>query len=162
MRYHALLVASGLALAACTSQQAATTSAQSQLSESRDKLVADLAQCTQQYGYDPNAISGIAENALAPNELQWRQCAYDAVRNHEKANPAMASRYEQLIAEDISMTTAIQNGTMTRSQRRARLNELIAQTKAAEEQQVAAAQADQDRQREQVHAVYQSVQGMAF
>jgi hypothetical protein len=41
----------------------------------RDKLIADLQQCSQRYGYDPNHVQGVAENALAPQELQWRQCA---------------------------------------------------------------------------------------
>lgn len=128
----------------------------------RDKLVADIGQCSQRYGYDPRSATGIAENALAPQELPWRQCAYDAVRVYEQANPAMASRYEQLISEDIGMTTAIQQGSMTRSQRRARIEELIAQIKSAEEAQVQAAATEQERQMQQIRNVVDNVRGFGY
>lgn len=128
----------------------------------RDKLVADIGQCSQRYGYDPRSAAGIAENALAPQEVPWRQCAYDAVRAYEPANPSMTSRYEQLISEDIQMTTAIQQGSMTRSQRRSRIEALIAQIKSAEEAQVEATAAEQERQMQQIRNVVDNVRGFGY
>ena len=148
----------------CTSQGAAThaDAAASGSIAARDKLVADLHQCSQQYGYDPKRAQSVAENALAPQELQWRQCAYDATRNYEQANPALKSQYEQLIAEDIEMTTAIQQGRMTRSQRRARIEELIGRIKSAEEAQAKATATEQDRQMEQVRNVVENARGFGY
>ena len=102
------------------------------MAAAREALVADLQRCTLAHGYDPNA-AGLPENALAPNELPWRQCAYEAVRNYGKSNPTVSGYYNQLITEDVQMTTALQQGTLTRTQRRARIEELVEQIKAAEE-----------------------------
>jgi hypothetical protein len=122
---------------ACTS--GTTTDAPETPSMSRQQLVAALDQCTQTHGYDPKQTAGVAENALAPNELPWRQCAYDAVRAYGKGNPSLGDLYAQLIDEDIAMTTAIQQGSLTRSQRRARIETLLGQIRAAEDFQVQAA-----------------------
>ena len=149
-------------IAGCSNQGPATDSPASGLIAARDKLVADIHQCSQRYGYDPTRVQGVAENALAPQELQWRQCAYDATRVYEQANPAMKARYEQLIAEDIEMTTAIQQGAMTRSQRRARIEALVAQIKSTEEAQAKATATEQERQMEQVRNVVESARGFAY
>jgi hypothetical protein len=146
----------------CSSQGTATDSAAGGLIAARDKLVADIHQCSQRYGYDPNHVQGVAENALAPQELQWRQCAYDATRVYEQGNPAMKSQYEQLIAEDIGMTTAIQQGTMTRSQRRTRIETLVGQIKSAEEAQALATATEQERQMQQIRNVVESARGFAY
>jgi hypothetical protein len=45
--------------------------------------------------------------------------------------------YANLITEDIAMTTAIQQGTLTRSERRARLEVLLTEIRAAEDFQIA-------------------------
>ena len=150
-------------VAACSSGQTSSTSssAAAPLMQARDRLIADVKACSTKYAYDPNSTAGIAENALAPHELEWRQCAYDAVRTYESANPALTSRYDQLVTEDMQMTTAIQQGTMTRTQRRGRIQELVAQIKAAEEQQVQAAGIEQERQTEQVRNVVDSMRGFA-
>jgi hypothetical protein len=66
-------------LSSCGSP-ASGSKAQNPLAAARQQLVADLGQCTQTSGYDPNKVAGVPENQLAPNELQWRQCGYDAVR----------------------------------------------------------------------------------
>lgn len=147
---------------ACSSQAPPSNAAESPLIGARDKLVADLRQCTKAHGYDPAKTAGVAENALAPQELPWRQCAYDAVRAYEQSNPPLRGRYEQLIAEDISMTTAIQQGTMTRSQRRARIESLVAQIKAAEQEEVNATTAQQSLQNDQLRNIVQGVRGFGY
>jgi len=146
----------------CSSQGPATGSTASGPIAARDKLIADVRQCSQRYGYDPNRVQGIGEHALAPQELEWRQCAYGAARVYERANPAVKSQYEQLIAEDIEMTTALQQGTITRSQRRARIEALIAQIKSAEETQAKVAATEQDRQMEQIRNVVDSARTFAY
>jgi hypothetical protein len=109
------------------------------LSLLHEQLVAALKECTGQYGYDPDQAAGVAENALAPNELPWRQCAYDAVRAYAKEHSSLGGLYTQLINEDITMTTAIQQGTLTRSERRARIEALLTEIQAAENFQIEAA-----------------------
>lgn len=143
----------GLTLTGCAPQSTITASPQSSLATARHILVASLNQCTQRYGYDPNNVPGISEHSIAPGELQWRQCAYDAIRAYEKSNPALANLYEQLISEDIQMTIAIQQGTLSRSQRRARIDALIAQIKAAEETEMSRYANEQAEQWEQVRQV---------
>ena len=157
------LLGAALLMAACSSGQTSSTSSSvtAPLMQARDKLIADVKACNAQYAYDPNSATGVAENALAPHELEWRHCAHDAVRRYERANPALTSRYDQLIAEDIQMTTAVQQGTMTRAQRRTRIQELVAEIKAAEEQEVQAAGVEQERQTEQVRSVVESMRGFA-
>jgi hypothetical protein len=136
--------------------------AQAGLVEARDKLIADVRSCTGQHGYDPKQVSGIGENALAPGELQWRQCCYDAARRYIAQNPQMRGLYEQLIAEDIQLTSAIQQGTVTRTQRRARDEQLLAQIRAAEEAQIKDLAAESERQTEQMRAVVDGLRGLAL
>ena len=155
----ALLMA---AIAGCSNKGPATNSTASAPIAARDRLIADIQQCSQRYGYDPAHVQGVAENALAPQELPWRQCAYDVVRTYEQANPTLSSRYEQLIAEDIQMTTAIQQGSLTRSERRTRIEALLAQIRSAEEEQAQAAAMDQARQMEQIRNVVDSARGFGY
>jgi hypothetical protein len=154
-----ILVAGVVAgLSSCTTQSSNSKS-QNPLAAARQQLVADLGQCTQTFGYDPNKVAGVAENQLAPNELQWRQCGYDAVRKYAGYQPALTGQYEQLINEDITMTNAVQSGAMTRTQRRQRLEALIDQIKSAEESQVQAAASEQAQQTEQVRQVVNGMRG---
>lgn len=146
----------GLILAACA-DEASAPKPESPIIAARQQLVADIGQCNKTYGYDPNATTGIAENQLAPHELQWRQCAYDAANKYSRAVPALADRYQQLINEDITMTNAIQSGTMTRSQRRARIEALIGEIKAAEENLIQASAEEQQKQLDQVRQVVEQI-----
>ena len=147
-------------VAGCSSGSTRTATPESRLIEARDSLVADLRQCTATYKYDPDNAAGLAENSLGPNELEWRNCAYSAVRTYEGSNPSLTGMYENLIAEDRSMTAAIQQGTMTRSQRRARIEALVAQIKTAEQSQAAAATTDLSRQNEQIRRIGEGIRGL--
>ena len=153
-----LLVGVTAGLSACTSQSSSSSS-QSPLTAARQQLVADLHGCTQTYGYDPRNVAGVPENKLAPHELEWRQCGYDAVRKYSHSQPTLTGRYDQLINEDITMTNAVQSGTMTRSQRRERLQTLVEQIKQAEESQAQAAASEQAQQMEDVRRVVDGVRG---
>ena len=160
LRSLALATAMIVVVAACESQSTATGASSTDVIEARDAFIADLKQCTQKHGYDPNA-AGLPENALAPNELPWRQCAYDAAHKYGQAHPAVSDRYEQLITEDLQMTTAIQQGTMTRSQRRTRVEQLLEQIQAAEDAQIKAATSEQERQQQQLRNVVEGARGFA-
>lgn len=161
LRAALLAAATILVITACESQKTSTSASDSGVIAARDKLVAEIQQCTQKHGYNPQA-TGMPENALAPNELPWRQCAYDAARSYGQAHPQVQSLYEQLIAEDIQMTTALQQGQMTRTQRRARVEELIAQIEQAEEARIQAATAEQERQEQQLKNVVNNARGFAY
>jgi len=162
-RFFGLLLIAGVAagLSSCSRQSSTTAAAPNPLTAARQQLVADLGQCTKTFGYDPNNITGVAENQLAPHELQWRQCGYDAVRKYGQSQPALTGQYEQLINEDITMTNAIQSGTMTRTQRRQRLEALIAQIKSAEESQAQAAAVEQEQQMDDVRRVVDGMRGFS-
>jgi hypothetical protein len=153
-----LIVCVGAGMSSCTTQNSSTTS-QNPLAAPRQQFVADLDQCTNSFGYDPRNLSGVTENQLAPSELQWRQCAYDAVRRYGHSHPELTGQYEQLINEDITMTNAIQSGAMTRSQRRQRIEELVGQIKNAEESQARAAAMQQEEEMERVRQVVNGMRG---
>jgi hypothetical protein len=146
-------------LAACATQQTGPEAAQGALEAAREQLIVDLGQCTQTFGYDPRKVAGVAEDQLAPHELEWRQCGYDAVRKYARNQPTLTGRYEQLINEDISMTNAIEAGVMTRSERRQRNETLIAQIKDAEQSQVQAAAAEQQQETERVQQMVEGMRG---
>jgi hypothetical protein len=129
----------GIAISCISMPTDALAASPSLLSLLHQQLVAALKACTGTHGYDPSQTVGVAENALAPNELPWRQCAYDAVRAYAKEHPSLGGLYTQLISEDITMTAAIQQGTLTRSERRARIETLLTEIRAAENSQIEAA-----------------------
>lgn len=132
-------IAAAATLAACSGTFASTDAADStglQPLTARDAVGAQLERCTQTHGYDPNSVAGVGEHELAPNERAWRQCAYDAIRAYTRSNPSVAGPCDQLILEDITMTSAIEAGTMTRSQRQERIEALVAQIEVAEADQL--------------------------
>lgn len=141
IRYAAWVGMIGIIGAGCVDAPPKTST--SPILQARQQLNADLRGCGQRYGYDPTRATDVAPNALAPNELQWRQCAYEALGRYANANPAMASAYRSLVASDMEMTSAIQQGTMTRSQRKTRIEQAVAQIKAAEDKMIMAAEMEQ-------------------
>jgi hypothetical protein len=118
-----------------------------------------MRQCNQHYPYSPTQV---AENALAPNELEWRRCAYDAILSYARSNPAMTGKYQQLVYDDIVMTTHIQKHSMTRSNRSDRLNRLIADMRRMEDEQTQTAEVDRQQHSEQVQAVYKQIGDLAL
>jgi hypothetical protein len=153
-------------LAACATPNGATQGGEPQVAqqvvESRNTLTADVRACSAKFGFDPATATGLAETELAPQELKWRQCAYDAARRYIDRNPPMRSLMEQLIAEDIRMTAAIQQGTLTRSERRSRVQEMLGQLRDAEQKQVQAASAEQERKAAEMSNVVEGIRGLAY
>ena len=151
-----------LGLSACASTNNPQSPATAKLTAARAKLTSDLEACTAAHGYDPTKAGGIAENALAPGELEWRECAYTAARTYARANPSMRLDYELLITEDRSMTAAIQAGTLTRSERRAKLEARLADVRAREEQQMQAAEDAAEADEQQLTNTVETMRGFAL
>jgi ABC-type amino acid transport substrate-binding protein len=103
-------------------------------SSAEERFAAHLDQCTVQYGFDPDATEGVGERELAPNEREWRACAYSGVETGLIPGSAVPDAYRRLIAEDQVLTDAVAAGTITRQERRARLEELFAAIAEAEAQ----------------------------
>lgn len=152
------LLGTTLLIAGCA--EAPPKAAASPILQARQQLNADMRGCAQRHSYDPARAAGIAENTLAPNELPWRQCVYDALGRYAKANPAMASTYQSLITSDIAMTSAIQQGTMTRSQRRARIEQSVAQIRAGEEKMIMAAESERQLQTQEFNNTVSAIRAL--
>jgi hypothetical protein len=93
-----------------------------------------LAKCAEKYAYDPNEAEGLGEYDLAPQEMEWRRCAYQGVREIMIPNTRIPDAYRQLIDEDRAMTEKIQRREMTRSERRARLDQILESVRAHEKE----------------------------
>lgn len=95
-------------------------------SSAEERFAAHLDECTAQYGFDPDATEGVGERELAPNEREWRACAYSGVETGLIPDSAVPDAYRRLIAEDRVLTEAVGAGTITREERRERIEELFA------------------------------------
>jgi hypothetical protein len=149
-------------LVACAAPGPDAPSGEQAISQARNQLTADVRECSATHGFDPETVSALGERQLAPQELAWRQCAYDAARRYIDRNPAIRGLMEQLIAEDIQMTSAIQQGTLTRTERRARVQTLLGQIRDAEQKQMQAASAQRERQAEEMGTVVEGIRGFAY
>ena len=90
-----------------------------------DRLHDRFQQCTRQHGYDPQSLGSTGPHEVAPGELQWRECAYDGVREIMVPASAVPDAYETLIALDRVMTREIEAGKRTRDQRRDRIQGML-------------------------------------
>ena len=111
-------LAGALLAAGCATPEAKPARPIPLVMESRANLLLALQRCSDDHGYDP-ASTQVAENALAPGELGWRECAYAALRVHALSNPELRQQYERLIEEDQRMTAAISAGTASSAWRAA-------------------------------------------
>ena len=105
-----------------------------------------LAACSAAQAFDPKAAA-LPERALAPGEPEWRACARRAVLEQIVPNSSVPELYRRLVEADVQMTEAIAAGTLTRSERSARLEASIAAIRAAE------TKAEEARQQRQVQAL---------
>ena len=117
-----------VALAACG---AAVGCASTEPQSPREELMAKLASCTQQFAYDP-LRPDLDEMRLAPGEREWRNCAYGVIEHSIMPKAAAPERYRQLVMADRQMTEQIENGTMTRTERRQRLQAMFDEIEASE------------------------------
>ena len=90
-----------------------------------------MASCTEAHGFDPSTAT-VDEHALAPGEIPWRACVYQGIDEYIIAYSFVPRLYKQIVAEDRAMTEQIAQGTLTRTARRSRLDELINSIRTAE------------------------------
>lgn len=153
-----LWLACGLALCSCAAPQPSPPpSSGADILAARTELDAALHTCTSTYGYNPRQASNISEHALAPNELAWNQCAYAAVATYEKANPKLAPMYEQLVTSYQQMTDQVAQGSLTRSERHARTQQMLQAIEQAEQAEISAANLQQAQQNQQQQNVIDTV-----
>jgi hypothetical protein len=156
-----LWLACGLALAGCTGEQPNSPPpspySSAELLGARSALDTALHQCTTTYGYNPRQATNLGEHALAPTELAWNQCAYNAVRTYEKANPKLAPMYESLVTSYQQMTDQVAHGTLTRSERQARTQQQLQAIQQAEQSEIAAANLQQSQQNQQQQNVIDTI-----
>ncbi|CAN0431932.1 unnamed protein product, partial [Phaeothamnion confervicola] len=146
-----------------TSASATVSSpAAARLTQARAKLDSDIAACTAAHGYDPRNATGIDEHALAPGELEWRDCAYKAARNYARVNSGMRLQYELLIHDDRTMTAQIQAGTFTRTERRAAVEARLADIREQEAAQLQAAQGAAEADQQQMRNTVETMRGFAM
>jgi hypothetical protein len=131
------LRAGGLALAvailsACTQTPRDEGSTQPSFAELRSALDGHLAECTDAYGLNPREQSGIGENELAVGEQEWLECAYQGIEAIMVPNTKFPDMYHQLISDSRSMTALVEQGEMTRTQRRNVLQAAIVEIENAE------------------------------
>lgn len=153
-----LWLACSLAACSCAGPQPSPPpSSSGDILAARTELDAALHTCTNTYGYNPRQALNISEHSLAPNELAWNQCADNAVRTYEKANPKLAPMYEQLVTSYQQMTDQVAAGTLTRSERQARTQEMLQGIEKAEHAEIAAANLRQAQQSEQQKNVIDTI-----
>ena len=85
-----------------------------------------LARCTVATGFDPER-PGVGERQIAPSELAWRDCAYEAIRTDIMPSSLAPTLYQNLIDADRAMTGDVAAGRLTRSERKSRLDTLFAE-----------------------------------
>ncbi len=100
--------------------------------ELRAQLESYLSQCTQTFGLDPRTEPGLSENELAPNERDWLDCAYKGIERIMIPNSDFPGMYRDFIAEAKAVVGLMERGEVTRTQRRNRLQTLMAQIENAE------------------------------
>ena len=80
-----------------------------------------LRQCEAQTGYDPQEARALGPYELGAGELQWRDCAYAALRMLVVPNTAFPTLYADIIGKDKELTRGIQNRSATRDEREAQI-----------------------------------------
>lgn len=73
--------------------------------------------CTAENGYDPANPGDVGEHELAPGEKAWRECVYTEIRADLIPRSGVPEQYEEIIAQDIRFSAAIEAGKMTRAER---------------------------------------------
>jgi len=104
------------------------------MTSASERLDAYLAQCTARHGYDPDAASNLGPYVLGAGEREWRECVYQAIEKYMMPTTPTPEIYRRAIAEDRKMTESVAGGQMTRTQRRARAKERLAEIERVEEQ----------------------------
>lgn len=85
--------------------------------DARESMAAALRQCTIEYGYNPDTASQYGQTQLGSGEVDWRDCAHDALDRVLEPQLQDPDALDALIDDDEALTEAIEEGTATRAQR---------------------------------------------
>ena len=86
-----------------------------------------LADCTKKFGYDPDKVpANLGDYEIAPGEDEWRACAYEGVEKTLMPKTRSPALYESLINTHKILTEQMQRQLVSRKERRAKIEELIA------------------------------------
>lgn len=96
-------------------------------------LEAKMGDCTRAHGYDPAAATAIPAHELGAGERAWRACVYEAIGVTLMKHSAAPGMYQQLIDFDRRMTDEVEQGKLTRLERRQRLEDHVRNIKLSEE-----------------------------
>lgn len=102
------------------------------IAKARKQNQAHVKQCTERHGYDPEKASSLGPHALGAGEREWRECVYEGIEKYLVLNTLSPEAYRKAIAEDREMTASVAAGKMTRAERRARVEAIIAELEALE------------------------------
>ena len=120
-------------VAGCAAQgPAKSSSAEPALKEASANFQTYLDGCTSKFGYDPKNATGLGEHELAPGERAWRLCAYKGVNDILVPASNQPELYRRLISEDRLLTDQVEAGVITRDERKAKIEQGIAEIEAAE------------------------------
>lgn len=111
---------------------ASTHAGGEQLDELRQTFRDKLTGCTAQFGYDPKNAGDLGVHDLGAGELEWRECAYTAVRETFLPASKVPEIYEEFISRDRQWTEAVTEGEMTRVERQRQIDFYIENIKLTE------------------------------
>jgi hypothetical protein len=118
------------------------------LEETRAAMESHLAGCAERTGYDRESGAGLADDQLHPDERAYLSCAYEGIRRILIPGAANPQAYDDLMVEYQRMTDAVAAGRLTRADRRARAEALLADVRKKEDEEAAQRTADLGRQGE--------------
>ena len=136
-------------LSSCATPQTPAEPIETPLQRGFERFQAYLNDCSKTTGTDPRTATGVGERELVAREREWRACAYEGIRALLVPVTKYPELYAQLISEDQAMTDRVAKGTMTRSERRARLDQIretIAQREGQGSPELSQAKAERNAQ----------------
>jgi hypothetical protein len=121
-------------IAACGAMSTPSDTARpGEMATARRQLEDHMAECTQRYGYDPEAGAKLGPHVLGRGEREWRDCVYQAIETYMIPRTLSPDVYRRLITEDRKMTDAVAKGEMARAERQARVGQMLKEIDRTEE-----------------------------
>ena len=97
-----------------------------------EKLRNDISGCTEKTGYNSARSGNLGDHELGAGEREWRECVYQGIRDIMIPGSAIPTAYSTLISRDKVMTNNIEAKKLSRKERKARLDKVIASIKQRE------------------------------
>ncbi len=97
-----------------------------------EKLRGYISDCTETTGYNSARSGNLGDHELGAGERKWRECVYQGMRDIMIPGSAIPTAYSTLISRDKVMTNNIEAKKLSRKERKARLNKVIASIKERE------------------------------